>query len=260
MNQPIVIIGMGQLAGVLARAFLRKGHPVFPVTRDQNMLEEINAIPTPRMVVVAVAEKDFKVVMDEIPDGWRNKLVLIQNELLPGDWEALNIPNPTVLSVWFEKKKGSDYIPVLPTPIYGPHAELIAESLQAIEIPSKVMSTMDDLLIELVLKNVYIFTTNICGLVLPEGATTSQLWEKDKELALAVANNIIDIQEHITGKSLARDHLIEGLEKGLYGDPNHKCKGRSAPRRLERILTQADQTGLEIKAIRELADRVKNMV
>lgn len=256
MNQPIVIIGMGQLAGVLARAFLRNGHPVFPVTRDMNMLDEASAIPDPRMVVVAVAESDFKVIMGKIPDRWRNKLVLIQNELLPRDWEAFNIPNPTILSVWFEKKKGSDYIPVLPTPMYGPHAELIAGSLQAIEIPGKVMRSMDDMLIELVLKNVYIFTTNICGLVLPEGNTTSQLWEKDQNLALAVANNIIDIQEHIIGKSFARDHLIEGLQKGMYGDPNHKCKGRSAQGRLERILAIADQAGLEIRAIRELADRV----
>ncbi len=256
MNQPIVIIGMGQLAGVLARAFLRQGYPVFPVTRNMNISEEASSLPDPRMVVVAVAEKDFKTVMEEIPEQWRNRLVLIQNELLPMDWEAFKVQNPTILSVWFEKKKGIDYNPFLPTPMYGPHAELISESLQEIEIPSRVMGSMDDMVIELVVKNIFVFTINICGLVLPEGTTSSMLWEKDQELALAVADNIIDIQEFITGKTFARGRLIEGLQKGLYGDPRHPCKGRSAQGRLERILGVADQKGLEIKAIRELAQRV----
>ena len=54
-----------------------------------------------------------------------------------------------------------------------------------------------------------------------------------------------------------RAQLIEVLEKGLYGDPNHPCKGRSAQGRLDRILEIADQSGLEIKAIRDLSERIK---
>lgn len=256
MNQPIVIIGMGQLAGVLATAFLRNGHPVFPINRKMKMSEEANAIPNPRMVVVAVAKKDFKAVMGEIPEQWRDKLVLIQNELLPRDWENIDIKDPTILSVWFEKKKGMDYNPVLPTPVFGPHAELIAESLQAIEIPCRVVGSLDDMVAELVSKNVFVLTINICGLALPEGTTSSMLWEKDRDLALAVADNVIDIQEHITGRKFDRPQLMDGLEKGLYGDPRHKCKGRSARGRLDRILEIADQSGLKIKSIREMAERI----
>jgi len=33
MNPPIVIIGIGELGGVFARAFLYAGYPVYPVTR-----------------------------------------------------------------------------------------------------------------------------------------------------------------------------------------------------------------------------------
>ena len=181
------------MAGVLATAFLRKGHPVFPIIRKMNMSEEVNTIVNLRMVVAAVAKKDFKTVMGEIPLQWRDKLVLIQNELLPRDWEAFGITDPTNLSVWFEKKKGMDYNPFLPTPMFGPHAELIAESLQAIEIPSRVMGSMDNMVAELVGKNVFVFTINICGLALPDGTTSSMLWENEQNLALAVADNVIDI-------------------------------------------------------------------
>lgn len=256
MNKPIVIIGMGQLAGVLATSFLRNGRPVFPITRKMNMSEEANAVTNPEMVVVAVAKKDFNAVMGEIPEQWRDKLVLIQNELLPIDWKNFDITDPTILSVWFEKKKGMDYNPVLPTPVFGPHAELIAESLQGIEIPCRVVGSLDDMVAELVAKNVFVITINICGLALPEGTTSSMLWEKDRELAFAVADNVIDIQEHITERKFDRAHLMEGLEKGLYGDPGHKCKGRSARGRLDRILEIADQAGLKIKSIRELTERI----
>jgi hypothetical protein len=41
------------------------------------------------------------VILIGIPSVWRDRLVLLQNELLPRDWQAQRIPNPTVISVWF---------------------------------------------------------------------------------------------------------------------------------------------------------------
>jgi hypothetical protein len=258
MKQPIVIIGIGELAGVLARAFLRNSHPVYPVTRDMNILEEAKRIPEPKMVVVAVAEKDFPAVMETIPDQWRNNLVFIQNELLPQDWEIYDIQLPTVISVWFEKKKGMDFNPLIPSPVYGPHADFISQSLEQIDIPCKILNGKDDLVFELVLKNVFVFTINIAGLVLSESTTTSMLWEKDQKLATDVADNIIDMQESITGKTFSRDLLIEGLFTGIKGDPHHKCKGRSAHGRLMRTIETADGIGLKIQAIRYVYKRLKN--
>ena len=130
MKPPIIIIGIGELAGVFARAFLRNGHPVYPIIRGINMIAEAENLPEPRLVLVAVAEKDFHPVMETLPDQWRNHLVLLQNELLPRDWQAHDIDNPTVISVWFEKKKGMDYNAILPSPVYGTMANLIAESLR----------------------------------------------------------------------------------------------------------------------------------
>ena len=71
MNQPIVIVGIGELGGVFARAFLRNGYPVYPVTRSMNISDQADSIPQPELVLVAVAENDFKAVMATIPAAWR---------------------------------------------------------------------------------------------------------------------------------------------------------------------------------------------
>lgn len=257
MKGPVVIIGIGELAGVLARGFLRSGHSVFPVTRDMSVADEAKETPDPSMVVVGVGEKDFSSVLETIPDHWRDRLVFIQNDLLPSDWEVHGIENPTVMSVWFEKKPGTDYKPLLSTPVFGPKADLIAESLRSIDIPCTVLKSKEELLFQLVLKNVFILTTNISGLVLREGATTAILWGENRQLALDVANDSIDLQEALTGQPLPREMLLEGLVEGLGADPHHKCKGRSAPARLARAIEIAAEKGVEIKAIRALAEKLK---
>ena len=252
MKPPIVIIGIGELASVFAKAFLRNGYPVYPITRAMNMADEAENLPEPQLVLVAVAETDFHNVMQTIAARWRTKLALLQNELLPRDWLAHGIDDPTVISVWFEKKKGMDYNVLRPSPVYGAAAGLIAESLARIEIACKILRTADDLAFELVLKNVFVFTINIAGLILEKGTTTSMLWQQHEKLARAVANDIITLQESAAAQSFSRDRLIEGLVEGINGDPNHKCKGRSAPGRLVRALEMADQGGIDIPAIRDI--------
>ncbi len=252
MNQPIVIVGIGELGGVFARAFLRNGLPVYPVTRRMNISEQADRIPQPELVLVAAAERDFKAVMATIPDQWRNCIGLLQNELLPRDWKAYDIANPTIISVWFEKKKGRECKVLIPSPVYGSKAGLIAESLEAIEIPSKILSSKEELLYELVLKNVFVLTINISGMVLQEGTTTETLWTQHNELACTIAADVIDIQEWLTEAAFSRKKLIDGLAEGIYGDPQHICKGRAACERLTRVIDIADVAGLQIPRIREL--------
>ncbi len=142
MKPPIVIVGIGELASVFAKAFLRNGYPVYPITRNMNIAKEAENLPEPQLVLVAVAEKDFQQVMETMPARWRKRLVLLQNELLPRDWLAHAIDDPTV--------------------------------------------------------------------------------------------------------------MIEGLVNGIKGDPDHKCKGRSAPGRLARALETADQAGLNRAMVRDI--------
>ncbi|ATX79224.1 hypothetical protein Ga0123461_0804 [Mariprofundus aestuarium] len=251
MDKPVVVIGIGEIGSVFARGFMKLGYPVVPVTREMDMALVSADFPEPEMVVVAVAEKDLHATLKQIPDSWCDKLVLLQNELLPRDWKEHGLENPTVISVWFEKKKGMDSKVVITSPAYGQFAGLLKEALGSLDIPVAVLEGEDALLFELVLKNLYILTTNIAGL--EAGGNVRELWLNHNELACSVAGDVLDIQEHLTGEVLNRRTLIEGMLKAFDGDPEHGCMGRSAPARLARALTIADESGLDVPILRRIA-------
>lgn len=250
MKQGVVIVGMGEMGGVFARGFLRAGYPVYPITRDMDIEAEAAAIPEPALVLLAVAEADLQDGMRKIPAQWRNKLGLLQNELLPRDWKGAGYDNPTVISVWFEKKKGQDAKVLIPSPAFGPSADMLVEALTAVDIPARVVASAQDMQDELVLKNVYILTTNISGLEC--GGNVEQLWMWHQELAREVANEVMDIQEWLIDASVNREKLIEGFVEAINGDLEHMCMGRSAPARLQRALGIADEAGLEVKKLRAI--------
>ncbi len=250
MEKPVVLVGLGEMGGVFARGLLRKGHPIFPVTRSMDLHKIAQDFTDPEAVVIAVAEKDIQHVLADIPANWRDRLVLLQNELLPRDWQQHNLENVTVISVWFEKKPGQDYKVLIPSPVFGPKAGLIAEALASINIPTVVLTSAEELENELIIKNVYILTTNIAGLEC--GGTVSELWSKHEHIARAVADDVMDIQAWLVGHDLDREKLIAGMLSAFDGDPDHKCMGRSAPVRLERALHQADEAGLTVRKLREI--------
>ena len=165
MKSPVVLIGIGEMGGIFARALLRAGYPVYPVTRQGDLAEAARAVPTPELVLVSVAENDLHSVLEQLPPAWFPLIGLLQNELLPGDWEQYGFAQPTVISVWFEKKKGQDVKVLIPSPAYGPQAGLLQEAMNSIDIPVRVLASASELLFELVVKNVYIVTTNCAGLV-----------------------------------------------------------------------------------------------
>jgi hypothetical protein len=250
MNKPVVCIGIGEMGGVFVRGLLRIGYPLIPITRGMDMNEVAREIDDPHAVLVSVAEKDIDEVLATVPEAWRNRLILLQNELLPRDWQKHRIKNPTVISVWFEKKPGQDFKILIPSPVYGPHAQLIADALGTLSIPVKILNNEEELLQELVLKNVYILTTNIAGL--ETGGTVSELWNQHQPIARSVANEVMELQSHLVQKDLDREQLIKGMLLAFDGDPEHKCMGRSAPARLERALKIADEAGLAVKKLREI--------
>lgn len=250
MYEPIVVIGIGEMGGVFTRGLLRTGHPVYPVTRKTDMDAMAGAMTDPFLVLVAVAENDLHPTLEKMPRNWRHRLGLLQNELLPRDWQRHEITNPTVISVWFEKKKGQDYKVLVPSPIYGPRAGVLEDALTSLEIPSWELKSEQELEFELVRKNVYILTTNIAGLVI--GGTVDDLWYKNEALARQVANEVIGIQEWLTGHQFDHEKLIQGMVEGIKGDLQHKCMGRSAPGRLARAISQADEAGLAVPKLREI--------
>lgn len=249
MKNPVVVVGIGEMGSVFARGFLRLGYPVYPVVRGMDMAD-MAAQVEPELVVIAVAEKDIHSVLQQIPRPWRNHLVLLQNELLPGDWFEQNL-DPTVISVWFEKKKGMDSKVIMPSPIYGRHAQLVADALNAIDIATHVLGSAEELLFELVLKNVYILTANIAGL--QTGGTVGELWSQHQDIAIAVAHEIIQLQQKLTGQSFDETRLIQAMVRAFDGDPDHVCMGRSAPARLERALQLAEEYGLDLPQLKHIA-------
>jgi hypothetical protein len=154
MKKPVVIIGLGEIGGVFARGLLRSGYTVVPVNRSDDINQIADQTPDPEAVLLTVAENDLHPALESIPQVWRDRLCLVQNELLPRDWEKHGIKKPTVISVWFEKKPGMDAKPVVSSPVYGPKADLLCMALEVLKIPVEKLNTAEELLFELVRKNI----------------------------------------------------------------------------------------------------------
>jgi hypothetical protein len=244
------------MSGVFTRGFLKQGYPVFPVNRHTDMEKMARALTAPALVLVAVGEADLHPVLEKIPEAWRDCLALLQNELLPRDWQAHGLQAPTVISVWVEKKKGQDYKVLVPSPVYGAGAPIVEAALDTLGIPTWEVGSAEEMAFELVRKNLYILTTNITGLELPPGTDVEQMWDRHQEVARAIADEVMAIQFHLIGRELDREKLIAGMVEGIEGDLQHKCTGRSAPARLKRNLGFADQAGLAVPKLREIAAKL----
>ncbi|MDM8544986.1 hypothetical protein [Candidatus Venteria ishoeyi] len=247
---PVILVGLGEMGGVFARGFLRAGYPVYPVTRNTDLSQTAQLIPQPQLVLLATGEQDLHPLLKHIPEHWRTRLVLLQNELLPKDWQQHDLDNPTVISVWFEKKPGQDFKVIIPSPVYGPQAQVIADSLGSLSIPVRVLKDKASLLFELVRKNLYILTSNIAGIKV--GGNVGQLWEQHHELAESVASEVLELQAFLSAEELPQAHLINAMVEAFDNDPEHQCMGRSAPGRLQRALEIADRAGLDVPVLRQI--------
>ena len=84
----------------------------------------------------------------------------------------------------------------------------------------------------------------------------AELWSKHRPLATEVANEIIQLQQKLTGRSLNKKQLIERMVHAFNGDPEHGCMGRSAVARLERAFKQADEHGLDLPRLKHIVSKV----
>jgi hypothetical protein len=254
MERSIAIIGLGQLGELFARGFLRCGHPVVPVMRHLDPEAVAAKYDNPALVLVAVGERDLPPVLAGMPAPWRDRVGLLQNELLPPYWQAHGIRQPTTLVVWFEKKPHSHLRVLRPTEIHGPASGLCCKALEALELPCATLNSRGDRLRALVLKNVTILTMNIAGLAV--GGTLGALWNEHRALTERVAREAIAIQAGLAGEPLEAEELIAELGRVFSANPDQKATGRSAPERLDRARAQAK--GLNIPTP-EL-DRIQQVV
>jgi ketopantoate reductase len=250
----VVVIGLGQLGALFAHGFLALGRTVVPVLRGTRADDVARDHPAPELVLIAVAEDDLAPVLANLPAGWRDRVSLLQNELVPSSWRDHGIERPTVAVVWFEKKPGRPVRELLPTIVYGQNAKLLAAALEKLAISSIAVKAEHELVRALVEKNLYILVTNIAGL--EAGGSVRELWRDRRALAEAVADDVITLQQALTSTAFPRPELIAALERAIMADPEHSAMGRSAPARLQRALRSADALGLELGTLRRIsADR-----
>lgn len=252
MKSPVVVMGMGEVGSVLARGYLKLGHPVYPVLRAMNIEEQANSIPDPMAVIVAVGESELSTILAVMPSVWRSKLILIQNELLPRDWQQHDL-QPTVISVWFEKKKGQDVKVVVPSTVYGSQAESLIAALDTLDIPATLITDADTMTFELVRKNYYILTSNIAGL--RTGGTVGELWQNHQDFAKQIVTDVNRVQEYLVGESLDKEKLTAAMLTAFEGDLQHGCTGRSAPARLQRVLDIATTAGLDVPTLQGIKNQ-----
>jgi len=249
--RPTVVVGIGEMGSVFSRAFLRAGRTVVPILRDTDVASVAGTLPEPELVLVAVGEADLPDVLDQIPEPWRGRLLLIQNELLPRTWRAHSVDRPTVAPVWFEKKPGRPVTVIVPTPIAGPGAAFTAAALAGLDIPAEVV-TDDEILGRLVAKNLYILTANIAGLAV--GGTVGELWAAHRDLAEAVAGEVLAIQRRLAAAPFDEHAALAEMRRAVAADPDHLATGRSAPARLARALRHAERLGAPTPTLRLIRD------
>jgi ketopantoate reductase len=253
MSEPstVVIVGMGQLGGVFAEGLGRMNVRVVPVTRSDDPAAVAREHPTPTLALVTVAEKDFDDVLRTLPQSWKARVGLVQNELLPRDWAAHGIEDPTVAVVWFEKKAEHPLVVLRPTVVAGPARVLLTDALRVMDIDVRATEPGEPLTFELAAKNLYILTTNCAGL--RTDGTVGELFGEHRAFALRVAHEVIDVQEALVGHRLDREDLLADLEAAVLADRSHRCRGRTAPERLTRLLAHARAQGVATPTLDALA-------
>jgi hypothetical protein len=245
--EDVVIWGMGQLGAVFATGLLELGYRVTPVTRQKPVADVIGSVPEPAAVIVAVGEASLPEVLSRVPESWQGRLVLVQNELLPYVWEPYSSEAPTVVVVWFEKKKGTVVRSVQSTRVFGPNSALIQSCLDRVVVPCDVLPSFERLCFELVLKNVYILTINAAGLA--QEGDVGTLWQEQRGLMESVAREAVAIEQRLLGAPIDVSQALAGLEAAILADPRHVTRGRTAPERLRRALERARGFGIEVPTL-----------
>lgn len=268
MSEHIVVVGMGQLGAVFSEGFLRTGRSVTPVLRGGDVTRVCEQVK-PDAVLVATGEDSLEDVLTRLPASVRDRALLIQNELRPEKWQRHHLL-PTLGIVWFEKRKGKMPNIVLPTVLFGRQSALLDEALTTLELPHRTVRTDEELVHELVLKNLYILGINLTGLRV--GGVARELLTTHRTLFDDVIREILAVEVALlsatvptsaavptstavpfSGATLNEGQLLRDLERAILADPEHSCAGRSAPRRLERTLENAARLFVETPILAQLA-------
>lgn len=250
---------MGQLGTLFAEGLSRVGRQVIPVRRGERLADACRDAE-PALILLAVGEDDLSSCLSEVPPKYLDRVALLQNELRPLSFRATlgNLP-PTIAIVWFEKREGSPPREVIPTVLYGPRSEILGAALSALHLSHRTVPAVPALCHELALKNLYILGLNLSGLV-ADGTAGSLLREHSVRFS-SLTSDLLLLEQSLLSRTgepyseviLDKAVLLSDLERALRAEPDKKCAGRSAPRRLVRTLTLAKSAGLDLVSLKALS-------
>lgn len=252
----VVVVGKGQLGQTFSLGFLKNHMTVIPLLRSDSPHDLFSRVPNPEFVLLTTGEADLGPAIKSLPPSWRDRLGLVQNELLPHHWQESHVISPTIIIVWFEKKSNRALRPLLPTVLYGPHATLVAKSLATLEVPTRIAQTELEALEALVAKNVYILTTNIAGIEVND--TVDELWTNHRHLAQSLMEETVKIQERQIQMALDHSKIFAQVREALAADPQHQCRGRTALDRMNRALETATLLHLDTPTISRIQKESRN--
>lgn len=238
MSSPIVVIGMGQLGTVFADAWSQLGKSILALRRHQPIIQDIS----PRAVLIATGEQDLSPVLASLPQTWRSQLILVQNELIPAIWQPYS-DQPTLVAVWMEKKPHIEVRSLRASVAFGPNADLVADAFHAIKQPLSLAKDYPDMIQELAFKNIYIWTTNIYGLIAP-GAIGQLVTEPHATALASLIDELCQIQSAVSGYYCSPKMVTPIIWHIIHDNADRKIPGRSAPARLKRVMSAAHQYSL----------------
>jgi len=237
-----VIVGLGQLGRTLAEGLVMTGWTVTGVRRG----EDPAALPRPELAVIATGEDDLAPALASMPASWReHRILLLQNELLPYQWETASVVAPTVLVVWFSRKPGELIRELRPSIAWGPHTEHARDALGVLGLHTEVVEDERSLLAALVEKNTYIWAMNLAALIVEQPTTSRVLGPAGEGVFEALAREAIAVQHAAIGRDVVdADSVVAAVHATLAGEGERRLGGRSARRRAERLVELARRLGV----------------
>ncbi|POB10266.1 hypothetical protein [Sulfobacillus sp. hq2] len=244
-----VIVGMGQIGRTLGEGLLMAGYTVTPVLRGQRYPTD-DAL---RPFIIATGEDDLAPALERLPEPIKkaSSVVLLQNELLPSQWEPVGILNPTLFVVWFERKLGKLISVLRPSVVFGPQQAAIQEAMDRLGLACQQADSFHEAMEQVVIKNVYIWATNIASLRV--GGTTGELVKNHFALVRSLSHEALAMQEAVMQQRFDGDRVMDEVIAALKADPAHQAGGRSAKRRLERFLAHAAAEKIDVPVAQDIA-------
>ncbi len=236
----VVIVGMGQLGRTVAEGWLLNGLTVVPVLRRSPPASLADR--NPQAVLVATGEDDLDGALASLPEAWRDRVILLQNELVPSIW-APYLTTPTLAAIWFEKKPGINLHSLRPSVAYGPQIHLLSTAFEVLNQPLQSVDTYEHMVVELMIKNTFILATNIYGLVSP-GPLKNFISPRHRTRVQQLLNEICPLQSCLTGLMCPVDRTSHDIWEVIAKNAELVVPGRSALDRLHRTITTARQSNL----------------